>query len=138
MEPNEVLNNLIESKLNRPPIAEFIGFEIPTFSEGKCEIKLNATKKFHNPMGTLQGGILCVIADAAMGMAFYSTLKENESFTTINLQINFFKQVIEEEITANASCIRRGSSVGYLECDLFNSQKVLIAKASCTCKVLKY
>jgi acyl-coenzyme A thioesterase PaaI-like protein len=40
-------------------------------------------------MGTLHGGILCDIADAAMGMAFASTLAPDESFTTIELKINF-------------------------------------------------
>jgi acyl-coenzyme A thioesterase PaaI-like protein len=29
-------------------------------------------------MGTLHGGVLCDIADAAMGMAYASTLEENE------------------------------------------------------------
>jgi len=34
-------------------------------------------------------GILCDIADAAMGMAFASTLGPNESFTTLEVKINF-------------------------------------------------
>ena len=137
MEPNEVLNGMIERKLIRTPIAELLGFEVIKFSEGKCEIELNATTKHHNPMGTLHGGVMCDIADAAMGLAFYSTLKENELFTTINLQINFLKQVIEDKITAIANCIQRGKTIGFLECELFNSQKMLIAKASCSCKVLR-
>jgi acyl-coenzyme A thioesterase PaaI-like protein len=33
-------------------------------------------------MGTLHGGILCDIADAAMGIAYASNLDEGESFTT--------------------------------------------------------
>lgn len=137
MESKEVLEKLMEKKLSRPPIAELIGFKITKFSEGKCEIELDASSKHHNPMGTLHGGVMCDIADAAMGLAFYSTLKENELFTTINLQINFLKQVIEDKITAIATCIQRGRSIGFLECDLINSQNVLVAKASCSCKVLR-
>jgi acyl-coenzyme A thioesterase PaaI-like protein len=38
-----------------------------------------------NPMGTLHGGILCDLTDAAMGMAFASTLALDESFTTTDL-----------------------------------------------------
>jgi len=41
-------------------------------------------------MGTLHGGILCDIADAAMGIAFAGTLAPEESFTTVELKINFF------------------------------------------------
>jgi acyl-coenzyme A thioesterase PaaI-like protein len=39
-----------------------------------------------NPMGTLHGGVLCDLADAAMGMAFASTLAPGESFTTMALE----------------------------------------------------
>src|SRR2546422_4733009 len=42
-------------------------------------------------MGTLHGGVLCDLADAAMGMAFASTLAPEESFTTMTLGINFFR-----------------------------------------------
>jgi hypothetical protein len=44
-------------------------------------------------MGTLHGGMLCDIADAAMGIAFASTLAPDESFTTVELKINFFRPV---------------------------------------------
>jgi len=40
-------------------------------------------------MGTLHGGILCDIGDAAMGMTFASTLAPDESLT-VELKINFF------------------------------------------------
>ena len=34
--------------------------------------------------------VFCDVADPAMGLAFASTLEHHESFTTINLAINFF------------------------------------------------
>lgn len=37
-------------------------------------------------MGTLDGGILCDIRVAAMGMAFESTLTPRESFTAVELK----------------------------------------------------
>ena len=50
-------------------------------------------------MGTLHGGVLCDIADAAMGIAFASTLAPEESFTTIELKINFFCPVWKALLT---------------------------------------
>ena len=44
-----------------------------------------------NPLGTIHGGVLCDIADAAIGTAHATSLKEDESFTSIDLQINFFR-----------------------------------------------
>jgi thioesterase superfamily protein len=44
-------------------------------------------------MGTLHVGILCDIADVAMGMAFASTLRPDESSTTVELKINFLRPI---------------------------------------------
>ena len=49
-------------------------------------------------MGTLHGGVLCDLADAAMGMAFVTTLAPDESFTTVELSINFFRPVWSSQI----------------------------------------
>ena len=40
------------------------------------------------PDGTIQGGVICALADAAMGMAYASRLEEGESFTTLELKAN--------------------------------------------------
>ena len=54
-------------------------------------MKLEAGEQHSNPMGTIHGGVLCDVADAAMGMAFFSTLGDGESFTTLELKINFLR-----------------------------------------------
>src|SRR6267154_230454 len=48
-------------------------------ADGHATVTLSAGPQHANPMGTLHGGILCDIADAAMGLAFASTLAPEES-----------------------------------------------------------
>jgi len=88
-------------------------------------------------MGTLHGGILCDIADAAMGIAFASTLPSDESFTTIELKINFFRPVWKAALKAEGKVVRRGSTVGYVECEITDENGKLVAKAASTCLVLR-
>jgi uncharacterized protein (TIGR00369 family) len=88
-------------------------------------------------MGTLHGGILCDIADAAMGMAFASTLAPGESFTTVELKINFFRPVWEDRLTAEGQVVRRGRNLGYVECEITDERGRLVAKAASTCLVLR-
>ncbi|MFQ5594809.1 MAG: PaaI family thioesterase [Anaerolineae bacterium] len=76
-----------------PPIAELIGFTMVSMDAGQAVVEFEATERHANPMGTLHGGVLCDIADAAMGMACVSTLDEGETFTTLELKINFLKPV---------------------------------------------
>jgi uncharacterized protein (TIGR00369 family) len=118
------------------PVGRLIGFEVKESAEGRSVVTLSAGPQHANPMGTLHGGILCDIADAAMGIAFASTLAPEESFTTIELKINFLRPVWEAALKAEGKVVRRGSTVGYVECEITDEKQRLVAKAASTCMVL--
>jgi acyl-coenzyme A thioesterase PaaI-like protein len=66
-----VVHPLIEMARASPvPIARLIGFSMEDIVDGRAVALLQAGPQHANPMGTLHGGILCDLADAAMGMAF--------------------------------------------------------------------
>ena len=90
------------AKTNDVPVARLIGFEVKDISAGRATVVLAAGPQHANPMGTLHGGILCDIADAAMGIAFASTLAQEESFTTVELKINFFRPVWQARLAARS------------------------------------
>ena len=125
------------AEANDVPVARLIGFEAKDIANGRATVVLAAGPQHANPMGTLHGGILCDIADAAMGMAFASTLAPEESFTTVELKINFFRPVWEARLKAEGKMVRRGRSLGYLECEIADDRGQLIAKAASTCLVLR-
>lgn len=125
------------AKANDVPVAALIGFEATEIADGRAVTTLAAGQQHGNPMGTLHGGILCDIADAAMGLAFASTLAPDESFTTIELKINFFRPVWEAQLRAEGKVVRRGSTIGYTECEITDEQGRLVAKASSTCMALR-
>ena len=125
------------AKANDVPVAHLIGFEAKDIADGRATIALAAGPQHANPMGTLHGGVLCDIADAAMGMAFASTLAAEESFTTIELKINFFRPVWQAQLKAEGMVIRRGSTIGYMECTITDEENRLVAKAASTCMVLR-
>jgi uncharacterized protein (TIGR00369 family) len=81
------------AKANDVPVARLIGFEPSEVADGHATATVPSGTQHANPMGTLHGGILCDIADAAMGMAFAGKLAPEESFTTVELKINFFRLV---------------------------------------------
>jgi uncharacterized protein (TIGR00369 family) len=88
-------------------------------------------------MGTLHGGVLCDIADAAMGMSYASTLEEDESFTTLELKINFLRPVWNDRLIASGRVIQRGKTVGLVECTVTNSKGDRVAFATSTCLTLR-
>ena len=122
---------------NDVPVARLIGFEVKEIGDGRATVILAAGPQHANPMGTLHGGILCDIADAAMGMAFASTLAPEESFTTVELRINFFRPVWQNQLRAEGTVVHRGRTIGYVECAITDDENRVIAKAASTCMVLR-
>jgi uncharacterized protein (TIGR00369 family) len=133
----EGLKQLAAGKLPRPPIADLIGFTLTAVTPGEAVIELAAGPQHANPMGTLHGGVLCDIADAAMGIAYASTLAEGETFATLELKINFLKPVWTAKLRAIGRIVKRGKTVGLLECDITDEQQNLVARASSTCMTLR-
>ncbi|SRR6266404_2013905 len=121
----------------RPPISELIGFEVSEASEGQVVVVLQAGTRHFNPMGTVHGGILCDIADAAMGIAFATTLSPGESFTTVELKINFLRPVRQAQLRAEGRVVQRGRTIGYVECEITDENGKLVAKSNSTCLVLR-
>lgn len=120
-----------------PPVAELIGFKLVDLESGQVIIELEADGRHANPMGTLHGGILCDIADAAMGLAYASTLDEGESFTTLELKINYLKPIWQARLKAIGKVVKRGKTIGLVECDVVDEQNNLVARASSTCMTLR-
>jgi len=79
-------------------------------------------------MGTLHGGILCDLADAAMGFAFARTLALGESFTTLELKINFPRPYSKPRLAATANVVQRGHTVGLVGYDFTDARGRLVAR----------
>lgn len=126
-----------KKKGNVAPVAELIGFDLTYRKDGRAVVEFEATERHANPMGTLHGGILCDIADAAMGMAMYSTLAVQESFTTLELKINFLRPFWEGKLTAEGKVIQAGRTVTLLECTVTDGGGRRIAYATSTCLTLR-
>jgi uncharacterized protein (TIGR00369 family) len=120
-----------------PPIADLIGFTLTEVEPGRAVIAFEAGPRHANPMGTLHGGVLCDIADAAMGIAYAASLDEGETFTTLELKINFLKPVRTGRLVATGRLVKGGRTVGLLECDVVDDKDRLVARASSTCMTLR-
>lgn len=133
----ESLQQMVTGEKSGPPIADVLGFEVVEVEEGRIVIELEATERLHNPMGTLHGGVLGDIADAAMGYAFASTLADDELFTTVEIKLNFLKPIWKAKLRAIGQVIKKGKSTGLLECRIYDEKESLVAYSTSTCMILK-
>ena len=109
----DMLRKVQRGELPPPPVATLIGFTIGSIEPGRVVMEMEAGPQHVEPLGTVHGGILCDLADAAMGMAYAASLDENETFTTLELKINFLKPVWSGRLTATGYVVKSGRTVGW-------------------------
>jgi uncharacterized protein (TIGR00369 family) len=120
-----------------PAIAQLLGFRLGHVGPDVCTIEMDAGPQHANPMGTLHGGVLCDLADAAMGMALATGLADGETFTTLELKINFLKPVWTARLKAAGVLVKRGRTVSMGQCDVTDAEGSLVARATCTMMTLR-
>ena len=133
----EQAQKMLRGEVAPPPIGRLLGFVLKTIEPGRAVFQMEVDDRHHNPMGTLHGGIYCDLADAAMGYAYAATLGDGETFTTIELKINFLRAIRKATLTAEAKVVKAGSAVGYVECDVKDQTGKLVARATSTCMKLR-
>jgi uncharacterized protein (TIGR00369 family) len=133
----ELAQQMLRGEAPPPPIGRLLGFALKAIEPGRAVFEMEVDDRHHNPMGTLHGGVYCDLADAAMGFAYAATLGEGESFTTVELKINFLRAVRKGKLIAEAKVVKAGSTLGYVECDVTDQDSKLVAKAASTCIKLR-
>jgi len=121
-----------------PAIAKTLGFRLIEVGPGTATMELMADTEVHaNPMGTIHGGVWCDMADAAIGTAHATSLEEGESFTSIDLQINFFRPVWNGRIRAIAKPVNVGRQISRYVCDILRDDDKLVAQVTSTVMTLR-
>ncbi|WP_394849223.1 PaaI family thioesterase [Pendulispora brunnea] len=131
------IEKLVRGEVSPPPSAKLLGFRAVQIEVGRAVFELDVGAQHASVIGTMHGGILCDLGDAAMGLAMSSTLEDDESFTTIELSAKYFKPVWTGRLTAVGRVSKRTRKLGALEADVTDESGSLVGKLSSTCLVLR-
>lgn len=131
------LDALLRGEVPAPPVAELLGIRLVSIDEDEAVFEMEVRPEHANPMGTLQGGVICALVDAAMGLAYAYRLDEGESFTTLELKANYLRAVTDGKLTARGRVVHAGRTVGLTTCDVVDEQDRKIAHATSTCMTLR-
>lgn len=109
-------------------ISGLLGFRIISIGEASAAVELNADAAVHgNQQGTVHGGLLCELADAAIGTAHSTLINEGESFTSIDLKATFLRPVWQAKLQAQASATHRGRTISHYRCEIQREDGKLVA-----------
>jgi uncharacterized protein (TIGR00369 family) len=131
------LHRILDGSEPAPPVSELVGLRMVAAEEGRVTFELDAGPQHSSPPGTLHGGILCDLADAAMGCALVSVLEDGASFATVELKINFLKPIWSARLTAIGGIIKAGRTLSLCECRITDEGGSLVAYATSTQMTLR-
>jgi len=113
------------------PISTLLGIRIATIGEGEACLEMRVDASIHgNQQGTVHGGLLSELADAAIGTARSTLIGERESFTSIDLCIKFFRPVWKAVLTATAKPVQRGKTITHYQCEIMSEDRKVVALAT--------
>jgi uncharacterized protein (TIGR00369 family) len=131
------LEELWRGNRSPSPIGKTLGFELVEYEEGGAFFSMLVNQNHWSLIDTVQGGVLTAIAEAAIGVAFATTLAEGETFTITELHIHYLRAVKQGRVDARAKVIDRRRRLGLVECELRDEKDQLLAKIASTCIAMR-
>jgi len=128
---------IVAGELDPPPVAKLVGMRMTDVEPGRIVFELDAGPQHASPLGTVHGGIMCDLADAALGCSHASLLEDGETFTTLELKINFLKPVWSGRLVAEARSLKFGRTIGLSDCRVTDEHGSLVAYATSTLLTLR-
>jgi uncharacterized protein (TIGR00369 family) len=122
-----------EGRAEPPPIAALLGFELVAVDPdaGTIEVAFTAGDEFRNPVGDVQGGILCAMLDDTLGPCLVATLGPGQWAPTVDLHTQFLAPARVGQLVGRARVVKTGRSVAFLAGELVQDD-VVVATATAT------
>jgi uncharacterized protein (TIGR00369 family) len=128
----DILRELIEDDLPRPPIHHLTGLRLVEAEEGETAVELPCSEWLSTSAGTIQGGFTAMLAESAMTGAVFSTAPADTAVATLDFKVNYLRPVFPDgnEITARARILHRGRTLVVAAAELTNAEGKKVALAT--------
>lgn len=119
-------------------ISQTLAMRIVSAQSGEAEVEIDADPEKHgNQQGTIHGGLICELADAAIGTAHSTLTAAGESFATLEFKINFFRPVWRDVLRAHAAPMQNGKTITHYKCGISRADGKTVAVATSTVMTLR-
>jgi uncharacterized protein (TIGR00369 family) len=122
------VKEFIRSGIGAVPYFQTISLTIERMDEGGSQLRISSARKHKNLWGTVHGGVIASLADAACSASIFPHLKDDEMIMTAGLQLHYFVPVKRGDLFGKGRVIRRGRHLAHAEAEIFDDRNQLIAK----------
>lgn len=118
------------------PLLDHLGIRLVRIGDGRCVFALDVEPRHLNRQGTVQGGVIATMLDAACGYAGLTVGPDGElgNAATAMLSISYLARASAGTLRASASVTRAGNSLYFASAELTTEAGELLATAQGTFK----
>lgn len=130
-----ILAALARGERALPPLARLTGLVPVSVEEGALTAELPASAWFDSPFPRMQGGVLAMLAEAALAGAVRTTLPAGGTLEASDVRTTFMRPVTagDRRIRAAARVVHRGRSFAVATSEVHDGdRRVALASATCT------
>jgi acyl-CoA thioesterase len=113
-------------------LSRLLGFSV-SYHQDRCIVEFDAVRPLFNPQGSLHGGVLATAMDISMGHLLHHVAGPG---TTLEMKIQFLASVRSGLVRCEASFLRHGRSLSFLQSRATNANGEAVAHATATWKLL--
>ena len=134
----EYLRRIVAGELPGLPIGATLGFRLVEVAQGFAALSGSPDERSYNLIGSVHGGWAASILDSALALATLSSLDATQSFTTVDIRINYLRPLTREsgEVRAEGRVLQGGRRLAYAEAKLTNGAGKLVCHATGSCLIL--
>lgn len=133
----QVLEAIIDGRIDHPSMAHTLGFRLTEVDEGRALITGMTAADYCNPAGTIHGGWPAALLDSCMGSAVHSMLPPGAAFTVVEFKIDLVRPITTAtgRVEAEGLVVKVGSQLGLADGVMRDSDGKVLAKGSTTCLI---
>ncbi len=113
-------------------LSRLLGFEV-SYGPETCQVAFEASPPLFNPQGSLHGGVLATALDISMGHLRHHVVGAG---ATLEMKVQYLAPVTTGRVICEASFLRRGRGVSFLQSRATREDGELAAHATATWKLL--
>jgi uncharacterized protein (TIGR00369 family) len=132
------LNSLIVSYIAQNNFGRLLGMQFEIEEPGKVIYTLQTNADHLATPLAVHGGCTAALLDATMGVGALSLVcDKNKVVATLEMKASFLKSIfVNEQLTAESIVVKKGRSLIFMEAEVYNQKKQLVAKSSGTFTVM--
>lgn len=128
-----ILDGIVDGTMQPPPMVTALKLpRIDGWETGRVWGRWDVDPAYYHAMGAVFGGYLAAIADNFVSLAMFTTMPDDEVFTTADLRLSFFRPVVKGTLDIAAEVLHRGKRMAHVEAVFIDERDKVAVKATAT------